>query len=500
LKIVKFEDYKYNKSDNENEAERIKNPDNMVDFLNYMKAEEDEYGILLERYVRDLTQNIKDDNELFQEYNSKIRDYLNVLSKAGKDKVAIKIIDIFIKTWESDIRKLAVAYEDRSRYMVADGKHQTAYRNIVKAREFYIKAYGKNDIRTIHARITAAHYIRSIATDDKANEMLKKIIDDCKEFFDSDSQEVPEIIRRIINAYGLFNREDDEVVRLKKLCYEKCCMIYGKEHRKSLEALLYISDFYSFGDSDKYLSKSLYVYEQCLANLGKKDPLTLRSKAQLARAYERNYEYKQALTMMNEIYETTFKIYGKSSDKALESLQSLAVCIKEAQSFPNNLINKKILYETLREEYDDELLVHEKENIDKMEANLGDYLLVKYQANNYKEMIEEALSSLKEDEARIYSWKGIIYNSLDEHDKAILNMEKCYEATVLEYGETNKRSIYILSQLGLFQQNADQWEKATESYKKGWLQANKVHGSDDNLTKLMYESYVLASRTRDLLK
>ena len=215
MKIVKFEDYKYNKSDNENEAERIKNPDNMVDFLNYMKAEEDEYGILLERYVRDLTQNIKDDNELFQEYNSKIRDYLNVLSKAGKDKVAIKIIDIFIKTWESDIRKLAVAYEDRSRYMVADGKHQTAYRNIVKAREFYIKAYGKNDIRTIHARITAAHYIRSIATDDKANEMLKKIIDDCKEFFDSDSQEVPEIIRRIINAYGLFNREDDEVVRLK---------------------------------------------------------------------------------------------------------------------------------------------------------------------------------------------------------------------------------------------------------------------------------------------
>ena len=137
-----------------------------------------------------------------------------------------------------------------------------------------------------------------------------------------------------------------------------------------------------------------------------------------------------------------------------------------ALSFPNDLINKKILYEAQRKEYGDELLAHDKEEIEKMEANLGDYLYVKYQADKIMDMIDKTLKSIKENEARIYSWKGIIYDSLEEHEKAITNMEKCYEVTVLEHGETHKESIYILSQIGLFQQNADQWDKATESFKR----------------------------------
>ena len=492
MKIYQFEDYRDYKTDKTIVTDNIEHTDNLVDYMNSMRADDDEYGPIIENYVKKLIQNNKSGEELFDEYNRIIRKHLYELSSVGKDKAAIKIIDIFIRTWENDDGKLAVAYEDRSRYMAADGKLQIAYRNIVRARELYNKAYGNNDIRTIRTRIATANYIRSFTSDDKADDMLKEITDDCTEFFNSNSQEIPYIIEAIIDAYGFRNCETEEVEKLRKLCYEKCCIIYGKEHKKSLEALLKIPDSYPFRDPERCLTDSLHGYEQCQTYLGKEDPLTLKSKTQLATAYQDMFEHKQALTIMSEVYDVTTKLFGIKSKEAMKSLLSLAICVKEALSFPNDLINKKILYEAQRKEYGDELLAHDKEEIEKMEANLGDYLYVKYQADKIMDMIDKTLISLKENEARIYSWKGIIYDSLEEHEKAITNMEKCYEVTVLEHGETHKESIYILSQIGLFQQNADQWDKATESFKKGWMQANKAYGSNDSYTKMMYDSYIYA--------
>ena len=182
MKIYKFEDYKDYKTDKTIVTDNIEHTDNLVDYMNSMRADNDEYGPIIENYVKELIQNNKSGEELFDEYNRIIRKHLYELSSVGKDKAAIKIIDIFIRTWENDDGKLAVAYEDRSRYMAADGKLQIAYRNIVRARELYNKAYGNNDIRTIRTRIATANYIRLFTSDDKADDMLKEITDDCTEF------------------------------------------------------------------------------------------------------------------------------------------------------------------------------------------------------------------------------------------------------------------------------------------------------------------------------
>ena len=68
-------------------------------------------------------------------------------------------------------------------------------------------------------------------------------------------------------------------------------------------SLLLIPGSYPFRDPEKCLTDSLYGYEQCQTYLGKEDPLTLKSKTQLATAYQDMFEHKQALTIMSEVYD-----------------------------------------------------------------------------------------------------------------------------------------------------------------------------------------------------
>ena len=491
MRIVNFMEYKKDVYDKENDTIKNTDPKEYIKELKDKNIKDPDYGKVLDNYTINLIESAKNDTDLFERYNKVIKPHVKELAKEARCKEAEKILNRFLSRWDNDDEKKAAIYKDRSKIFLINEKYDKAYSNAKKSYDIYHKQFGKCDYRTIESRINLIVCKKEFDYYEETEDELSMILEDCFEFFDGRDPNIPDILNKMVSAYGFRVKEDARVARLREMRYIKAWQIYGKEDIKTLKALYDMADSYDFSDPDKYLVIAKDAYKECVRHLAMDHSLTLSAQRQLAGAYENNYEHEKALTMKVEIYEKAKDIYGEEAGETLSIYTNLIDTAVGIINLDKKLEEEREMYEFQKEEFGYEETKHLKDSLNKIEVSANN-LEAKELA---KKIIYDAYSvveSFKSKDNEIYLWMSRIYGSLEEPEMAVENIERCYELTAEEYGENDWESIMMLAELGSRQQDVKMYQEARNSFKEAWRRSYEVFGEGSSITKMMYESYVLS--------
>ena len=313
-----------------------------ADTLKHLDNVDDKFCFLLNMWSKLLVRLASDDTDLKCQYETHVKNNVQMLIDSAKFSVAENIINLFFDKISNN--DLNYAYFERELSLVknAQGKYKEAYDYINASNDKYINVLGQQAVQTIDTIYQKSKVLIKLGRYNDALDLLEQVFNFRLEHLGSNSPEMLDVMSTTAATLNYLGEYKD-ALKLQKKVLVKRQKLLGEEHLDTISAMNNLAfTLNALGEYDEARKYQVSVLELRKKILGELHPDTIRAKNNFASTLYNVGYYEEARRLKEEVLNQQINILGSKHPDTMATMQSLANTLNALKRYEDafNLQNR----------------------------------------------------------------------------------------------------------------------------------------------------------------